>query len=65
MKWFESEERCTIHCAKSYVGPEAKCPRQPSIVKVVDFLSKLFKSGLQYSTLNTYKSTTCRSISGV
>ena len=63
MKWFESEECGTIHCEKSYVEPEAKCPRQPSIVKVVDFLSKLFKSGLQYSTLNTYKSTTCRSTS--
>ena len=24
MKWFESEKRCTIHCAKSDVGPEAK-----------------------------------------
>ena len=31
-------------------------PIHPSIVKVVDFLSDLFQSGLQYSTLNSYRS---------
>ena len=31
-------------------------PIQPSIPKVVDFLSKLFQAGLQYSTLNSYRS---------
>ena len=31
-------------------------PIQPSIAKVVDFLCDLFQAGLQYSTLNTYRS---------
>ena len=31
-------------------------PFQPSIAKVVDFLSDLFQASLQYSTLNTYRS---------
>ena len=30
-------------------------PIQPSIPKVVDFLSELFQAGLQYSTLNSYR----------
>ena len=29
---------------------------QPSIAKVVDFLSERFQAGLQYSTLNSYRS---------
>ena len=31
-------------------------PIQPSIAKVVDFLSEHFQAGLQYSTLNSYRS---------
>ena len=31
-------------------------PIQPSIAKVVDFLSERFQAGLQYSTLNSYRS---------
>ena len=31
-------------------------PIQSSIAKVVDFLSELFQAGLQYSTLNSYRS---------
>ena len=46
-------------CRSKWVGwcdKQQIYPIQPSIAKVVDFLSELFQAGLQYSTLNCYRS---------